>query len=106
MFSAIRKKPSDFRVECFVLDLKRRNATGGWTGSELRGTTGIARTDLLHNTPGRWNAPGLARSLFWFLFQPTAQGTLPTHFATTSGEAVPEAIMVLTLWRQRAQLQR
>ena len=30
---------------------------------------------------------GLARRILWFLFQPAAQGALPTLFAATSSEA-------------------
>lgn len=30
---------------------------------------------------------GVARSLLWFLFQPAAQGALPTLFAATSPDA-------------------
>jgi hypothetical protein len=32
---------------------------------------------------------GLARTLLWFLFQPAAQGALPTLFAATSAKAEP-----------------
>lgn len=48
---------------------------------------GISRTDLLHNAPGRYSAQGLLRSILWFMFQPAAQGALPTLFAATSPEA-------------------
>lgn len=75
----------------FALEMQRRSAAGGWGVQSFAAHPGIARTDLLHNAPGRWSAPGLGRSLLWFLFQPAAQGALPTLFAATSGGAVPGA---------------
>ena len=37
--------------------------------------------------PGRRSAAGLTRSLLWFLFQPAAQGALPTLYAATAPDA-------------------
>ena len=42
---------------------------------------------MLQNAPGRRSARGLARSALWFLFQPVAQGALPTLYAATSPDA-------------------
>lgn len=73
----------------FALELQRRSDAGQWGVASIAAHPGIARTDLLHNAPGRWSAMGLARSLLWFLFQPAAQGALPTLYAATAPEAAP-----------------
>lgn len=82
---------SQSKLAClmFSLELQRRSDSGQWGLTSIGAHPGIARTDLLHNAPGRWSAMGLARSLLWFLFQPVAQGALPTLFAATSPDAVP-----------------
>jgi NAD(P)-dependent dehydrogenase (short-subunit alcohol dehydrogenase family) len=73
----------------FALELQRRSVSGGWGVSSFGAHPGIARTDLLHNAPGRASAAGMARSALWFLFQPAAQGALPTLFAATARDAAP-----------------
>ena len=75
----------------FALELQRRSEANGWGLSSIAAHPGIARTDLLHNAPGRWSATGLTRSLLWFLFQPASRGALPTLFAATSPDAEPGA---------------
>lgn len=45
----------------------------------------------LYNAPGRPGAAGLARTWLWFLFQPAAQGALPTLYAATAPQATPGA---------------
>lgn len=82
---------SQSKLAClmFSLELQRRSDKGQWGVTSIGAHPGIARTDLLHNAPGRGSAVGLVRSLLWFLFQPVAQGALPTLFAATSPEAVP-----------------
>ncbi len=71
----------------FALELQRRSDEAGWGLASIAAHPGISRTDLLHNAPGRYSAQGLLRSFLWFLFQPAAQGALPTLFAATSPEA-------------------
>ncbi|HWJ72235.1 MAG TPA: SDR family oxidoreductase [Kaistia sp.] len=71
----------------FALELQRRSDAAGWGLTSIAAHPGIARTDLLHNAPGRHSAQGLLRSLLWFLFQPAAQGALPALFAATSPDA-------------------
>lgn len=68
----------------FALELDRRSTEGQWGIASMAAHPGISRTDLLHNAPGRWSIPGIARSLLWFAFQPAAQGALPTLFSATS----------------------
>lgn len=80
---------SQSKLAClmFALELDRRSKANGWGVASLAAHPGIARTDLLHNAPGRFSVTGLARSLLWFLFQPAAQGALPTLFAAMSPAA-------------------
>jgi NAD(P)-dependent dehydrogenase (short-subunit alcohol dehydrogenase family) len=82
---------SQSKLAClmFALELQRRSDAAGWGVASLAAHPGIARTDLLHNGPGRRSAMGLARSLLWFLFQPAAQGALPTLYAGTAPQAAP-----------------
>jgi NAD(P)-dependent dehydrogenase (short-subunit alcohol dehydrogenase family) len=80
---------SQSKLAClmFALEFQRRSTGNGWGVTSIAAHPGVARTDLLHNAPGRWSAMGVARSLLWFLFQPAAQGALPTLFAATSPDA-------------------
>lgn len=80
---------SQSKLAClmFAFELERRSAASGWGIASLAAHPGVSRTDLLHNAPGRRSAIGIARSLLWFLFQPAAQGALPTLFAATAPQA-------------------
>jgi len=82
---------SQSKLAClmFAFELQRRSAAGGWGVASIAAHPGISRTALLHNAPGRWSGVGALRSALWFLFQPAAQGALPTLFAATSSEAKP-----------------
>jgi NAD(P)-dependent dehydrogenase (short-subunit alcohol dehydrogenase family) len=82
---------SQSKLAClmFGLELQRRSTAEGWGVTSVIAHPGIARTDLLHNAPGRWSGVGLTRTLLWFLFQPASQGVLPTLFAATSADAMP-----------------
>jgi len=82
---------SQSKLAClmFGLELQRRSIAGAWGITSVIAHPGIARTDLLHNAPGRWSGVGLTRTLLWFLFQPASQGALPTLFAATSADAKP-----------------
>jgi NAD(P)-dependent dehydrogenase (short-subunit alcohol dehydrogenase family) len=75
----------------FAFELQRRSEAHGWGVTSIASHPGISRTDLLHNAPGRSSPQGIARSALWFLFQPAAQGALPTLFAATSPDAIPGA---------------
>jgi len=75
----------------FAFELQRRSAAGKWGITSLAAHPGIARTDLLNNAPGRSSPMALARSMLWFMFQPAAQGALPTLFAATAPTASPGA---------------
>ena len=80
---------SQSKLAClmFALELQRRSEAGGWGITSIAAHPGISRTELLHNAPGRWSPSGLARSFLWFLFQPAAQGALPTLHAATAPTA-------------------
>ncbi|BBH31497.1 hypothetical protein [Pseudomonas sp. St290] len=71
----------------FALELQRRSDAAGWGIQSIAAHPGISRTDLLPNGAGAWSVPGMARRYMWFLFQPAAQGALPTIFAATSPQA-------------------
>lgn len=71
----------------FAFELQRRSEAGGWGVSSIAAHPGISRTDLIANGAGRLSLPGFLRTFLWFLFQPVAQGALPTLFAATSPSA-------------------
>jgi NAD(P)-dependent dehydrogenase (short-subunit alcohol dehydrogenase family) len=71
----------------FARELDRRSKAAGWKVSSIAAHPGVSRTDLLHNGPGRGSIQSRIRSMLPFLFQPAAQGALPTLFAATSSEA-------------------
>ena len=79
------------KLACLMvaLELQRRSDAAGWGIASIAAHPGVSRTDLRHNAPGRRSAIGVARSLLWFLFQPAAQGALPTLYAAAAPEARP-----------------
>lgn len=80
---------SQSKLACilFALELQRKSEAAGWGISSIAAHPGISRTDLLPNGAGPKSVLGLARKYLWFMFQPAAQGALPTLFAATSPEA-------------------
>lgn len=80
---------SQSKLACliFALELQRRSDRADWGLSSMAAHPGISRTNLLLNAPGRYSVQGLARSALWFLFQPVAQGALPTLYAAVSPDA-------------------
>ena len=71
----------------FSFELQRRSDASGWGLSSIAAHPGVSRTELLHNGAGRLSIMGLTRTFLWFLFQPAAQGALPTLYAATSTDA-------------------
>lgn len=71
----------------FAFELQRHSDAAGWGIESIAAHPGISRTDLITNGAGTWSAAGVARRCLWFLFQPAAQGALPTLFAATSPQA-------------------
>ncbi|MFG1235627.1 SDR family oxidoreductase [Xanthobacter autotrophicus DSM 597] len=72
----------------FAFELSRRSKVAGWGVQSLAAHPGLSRTDLLFNTPGG-PTPSvyLLRRAFRLLFQPAAQGALPTLFAASDPAA-------------------
>jgi len=71
----------------FALELQRQSDRHGWGIVSMAAHPGVSRTNLLINGAGRWSFPGIMRTFLPFLFQPQAQGALPTLYAATSPEA-------------------
>lgn len=80
---------SQSKLAClmYAFEFERRSLAQGWGISSIAAHPGISRTELLPNGAGRFSAAGLLRSVAWFLFQPAAQGALPTLYAATSPAA-------------------
>lgn len=80
---------SQSKLAClmFALELERRSSAGGWGIQSIASHPGIARTELIPNGMGARSVPGMLRRYLWFLFQPAAQGALPTLFAATAPNA-------------------
>ncbi|GCE85249.1 SDR family oxidoreductase [Komagataeibacter diospyri] len=80
---------SQSKLAClmFALEFQRRSEAGHWGVTSIAAHPGISRTDLLPNGTGASSIFSIARRVLWFLFQPAAQGALPTLFAATSPEA-------------------
>jgi NAD(P)-dependent dehydrogenase (short-subunit alcohol dehydrogenase family) len=72
----------------FAFELSRRSKAAGWGVQSLAAHPGLSRTDLLYNTPGG-PTPTIyfLRRVFRLMFQPAAQGALPTLFAATDPNA-------------------
>lgn len=71
----------------FALELQRQSEKHGWGITSIASHPGVSRTNLLITGAGRWSFPGIMRTFFPFLFQPPAQGALPTLYAATSPNA-------------------
>lgn len=71
----------------FSFEFQRRSEAGGWGVSSIAAHPGISRTDLIANGAGRMSFHGFMRTFCWFLFQPAAQGALPTLYAAASPHA-------------------
>lgn len=70
----------------FALELQRQSDRQGWGITSIAAHPGVSRTNLLISGAGKWSGAGMARRFFPFLFQPSAQGALPTLFAATAPE--------------------
>ncbi len=71
----------------FALELQRQSDQHGWGITSIAAHPGVSRTNLLISGAGRWSIAGMARTFLPFLFQPSAQGALPTLYAATAPEA-------------------
>jgi len=68
----------------FALELQRQSDQHGWGITSIAAHPGVSRTNLLISGAGKWSAAGMARTFLPFLFQPSAQGALPTLYAATA----------------------
>jgi len=77
---------SQSKLAClmFAFEFQRRSVANGWGIASIAAHPGVSRTELLINSAGRVSVAGLLRTFGWFLFQPVAQGALPTLYAATS----------------------
>ena len=82
---------SQSKLAClvFAFELQRRSEADAWGIESVAAHPGIARTELLYNSTGRWDVNRLARLMLPFLFQPPARGALPVLYAATSPDAKP-----------------
>ncbi|WP_343604354.1 SDR family oxidoreductase [Fluviicola sp.] len=71
----------------FALELQRQSDKHGWGINSMAAHPGVSRTNLLITGAGRWSFAGTVRTFLPFLFQPAAQGALPTLYAATSPDA-------------------
>ncbi|QWA09713.1 SDR family oxidoreductase [Sodalis ligni] len=80
---------SQSKLAClmFALELQRQSDSAGWGIASIPAHPGISRTDLLPNGAGANSVFGLMRKYLWFMFQPAAQGALPTLYAATAPAA-------------------
>lgn len=83
------KSYSQSKIAClmFAFELQRRSVAQRWGVASIAAHPGVSRTDLIHNGAGPTSMAGRARSWLPFLFQPAAQGALPTLYAATSPAA-------------------
>jgi len=71
-----------------ALELDRRSKAAGWGVSSLAAHPGVVRTNLIPNGPGLDSTEGRRFRWLPFMFQPAAQGALPTLYAATSPQAL------------------
>ncbi|QDL93155.1 SDR family NAD(P)-dependent oxidoreductase [Paroceanicella profunda] len=82
---------SQSKLACvlFALELQRRSQANAWGVDSIGAHPGVSRSDLITNSANRWHFSSLMRTYLPFLFQPVAQGALPTLYAATSPDARP-----------------
>jgi NAD(P)-dependent dehydrogenase (short-subunit alcohol dehydrogenase family) len=79
---------SKLAILILAFEMQRRSAAEGWGISAMASHPGIARTNLVPDGPGFDSLEGRNHRYLPFLFQPPAQGALPTLYAATSPQAV------------------
>jgi NAD(P)-dependent dehydrogenase (short-subunit alcohol dehydrogenase family) len=72
-----------------AFEFERRSKAAGWGIASLASHPGVARTNLIPDGPGLDSREGWRFRWLSFLFQPAAQGALPTLYAATSPQAAP-----------------
>ncbi|TDQ36378.1 oxidoreductase [Aureibacillus halotolerans] len=71
----------------FAFELHRRSVVASWGVRSIAAHPGISRTELMPNGAGKFSINGILRRAMWFMFQPAAQGALPTLYAATNPNA-------------------
>jgi NAD(P)-dependent dehydrogenase (short-subunit alcohol dehydrogenase family) len=74
-----------------AFEMQRRSRAEGWGISSIAAHPGVARTNLIPDGPGPDSTEGRNHRYMPFLYQPGAQGALPTLYAATSPQAEPGA---------------
>jgi len=78
---------SQSKLAClmFGLELQRRSDANGWGLRSIVSHPGVSKTNLIVNRDGFGGF--MRRHLSWLMFQPAADGAIPTLFAATAPEA-------------------
>jgi NAD(P)-dependent dehydrogenase (short-subunit alcohol dehydrogenase family) len=71
-----------------AFEMQRRSLAEGWGIASIAAHPGIARTFLVPDGPGMDSLEGRNQTLLPFIFQPPAQGALPTLYAAASPQAM------------------
>lgn len=82
---------SQSKIAClmFAFELQKQSDKNDWGITSVAAHPGISRTELLVGKSDGRGTSGIVRKYAWFMFQPVAQGALPTLFAATSPKAEP-----------------
>jgi NAD(P)-dependent dehydrogenase (short-subunit alcohol dehydrogenase family) len=78
---------SKLAILLVAFEMQRRSVAEGWRISSIAAHPGIARTNLVPDGPGLDSLEGRNHRYMPFLFQPPAQGALPTLYAATWPQA-------------------
>lgn len=79
------------KIAClmFAFELQKQSDKNGWGITSIAAHPGVSRTELLVGKSDGRGSSEIVRKYAWFLFQPVAQGALPTLFSATSPKAKP-----------------
>lgn len=79
------------KIAClmFAFELQRLSDKKNWGITSIATHPGVSRTELLVGKSDGRGVIGFVRKYAWFLFQPVAQGALPTLYAATASNAMP-----------------
>lgn len=82
---------SKLAILLVAFEMQRRSLAQGWGVSALAAHPGVARTNLVPDGPGPDSLEGRNHRFMPFMFQPAAQGALPTLYAAAASQAEPGA---------------
>ena len=78
---------SKLAILMLAFEMQRRSRAQGWGISSIAAHPGVARTNLIPDGPGPDSTEGRNHRYMPFLYQPGAQGALPTLYAAASPQA-------------------